>query len=72
MEFEPTLTNNMENTIILTEHEAKQFLLYQKYHDIFQKLNESNAFSLEFGKVTLNFAYGELQNIVKENMVYRR
>lgn len=62
----------METTIILSEQEAKQFLLFQKYYDVFEKLSESNAFNMEFGKVTLNFAWGELQNIVKENMVYKK
>lgn len=62
----------METTIILTEYEAKQFLLYQKYHDLFLQLDKAGAFQLEFGKVTMNFAFSELQNVVKENVVYRK
>lgn len=42
-----------------------------QYQEIFNKLIKSGAFNLEFGKVTLNFAFGELQNIVKEEMVWR-
>lgn len=61
----------METTVILNEYEAKQFLLYQKHHDLFERLNDAGAFDLTFGKITMNFAFGELQNVVKESVVWR-
>lgn len=59
-------------TLILDEKEAEQFKLYQKHHDLFSRLEQKDCLSLVYGKVTLNFAFGELQNIVKEQMVYRK
>jgi hypothetical protein len=58
--------------IELTTYEADMFKLYQKYHDVFEKLTESHAFDLEWGKVTISFAFGEIQSIEKQEIVYRR
>ena len=55
--------------IELTEQDAKDFLLFRKHQDLFYKLEPS--LDIEFGKITLNFAFGELQNIVKEQMSWR-
>lgn len=66
------MKTNEQIAVYMTDEEAKQFLLYQKYHDIFEKLTEVHAFDLQFGKITMNFAFGELQNIVREEMVYKR
>ena len=40
--------------------------------DIFTAIKESGALNISWGKVTLNFANGVLQNVVKEEMVYKR
>ncbi len=58
--------------IELDDYEAEMFKLYQKYHDIFEKLSQVHAFDIEFGRLEMNFAFGELQNIKKEDMVYRK
>lgn len=39
---------------------------------IFQKIKESGALQIGWGKVTLNFANGSIQNIVKEEIVWKR
>lgn len=64
----------MENTVtlILKPLEAEQFITFQKYYEVFIKLQESNALDIQFGKCVLNFAFGELQNIVKEVVVYKK
>jgi hypothetical protein len=59
-------------TIYLTTPEAVLFREYQKNKHIFDIMYKEGVFDLQFGKCTLNFAYGELQNIVKENMIYRK
>lgn len=58
--------------ITLTPIEADKFVAFQKYYEIFQKLEEQSAFDLQFGKVTFNFAHGILQNVIKESVVYKR
>lgn len=40
--------------------------------DILTALKQSNALEIQYGKVILNFAGGYLQNVVKEQMVYKR
>ena len=57
-------------TVFMTEEEARQFLLFQKYHDVFCILESQKAFELAFGKITLNIAFNAVQNIIKEEMFY--
>lgn len=40
--------------------------------DIFQAIKESDALSIQYGKIVLNFMGGELQNVIKEEMVFKR
>lgn len=40
--------------------------------DVFTAIKQSNALEIKYGKVILNFAGGHLQNIVKEEMLYKR
>ena len=56
----------------LTEYELEQFRIFQKYRELFFKLEQQHCLSLQFGKITLNYAFGELQNIVKEESVWRK
>lgn len=58
--------------IYLTAEDAEKFKMFQKHYDLFTQLDSNRALDLQFGKVTLNFAFGELQNIVQEKMVYRK
>lgn len=57
--------------VTLDNSQAEQFKLFQKNFVLFQKLEEHGAFDMQFGKIVLNIAFGELQNIVKEQVVYR-
>lgn len=59
-------------TIFLTEDDARDFKLFQKYHDLFVHLDKNKVYDIKFGKCVLNFAFGELQNIVKEEVVFKR
>lgn len=58
--------------IYVTEEDAKRFLLFQKYYDIFTELDKNKAFDVEFGKVTLNIYARQIQNIVVEQCIYKR
>ena len=58
--------------IYMTEEDAKKFLLFQKYYNVFRTMDEKGVFDIQYGKATLNFAMGELQNVVKEEIVYHK
>lgn len=63
----------MDNvTVILTPVDAEQFKNFQKYYDYFSIMEEQGVFDIKYGKAILNFAQGILQNVVKEEMVYKR
>lgn len=40
--------------------------------DVFTALKQSNALHIKYGKVVMNFAGGVLQNVVKEEMLWKR
>lgn len=62
----------METTLILSPTEIETFKRFQKYHDLFVTMENVGVFDIGFGKATLNYAGGILQNIVKEEIVYKR
>jgi len=51
--------------VILTTEDAEQFKRFQKYHEVFVAMEQKGALDIQFGKCTLNFAGGLLQNIIK-------
>ena len=60
------------NTVLMTDEEAAQFLMYQKYHALFVIMQNAGAFDVGYGKIVLNIAGGIVQNIQKEEIVYKR
>lgn len=59
-------------TIEITSPEAILFRQYQQHHDLFMNLSNHGVFDIQFGKCTLNFANGDLQNVIKEEVIYRK
>lgn len=59
-------------TLILSPFEVERWKLFQKHYSIFQELLAKDVFSIQYGKCTLNFAHNELQNIVREEVVWKR
>ena len=59
-------------TIFLTKEEADKFKTYQQYHDVFMVLLSKGVFDVQFGKCIMNFAFGKLQNVVKEEIVWKK
>ncbi len=59
-------------TLILTKEEIEQFKLFTKYRDLFAILEKEKAFEIQFGKIILNFAFCELQNVIKEQVVFKK
>ena len=62
----------MDKTVIvhLTEEEARQFLMFQRHRQVFEELEPH--LTIGFGKIVFNFAGGILQNVIKEEVVYKR
>jgi hypothetical protein len=58
-------------TIELTNEEALQFREYQKHHDLFAIMESTGAFDVQYGKVILNIAAGTVQNIERNEVVYK-
>lgn len=60
-----------EINIFLNEEEAKKWLEYQKHYNTFMLMIKHGIFDIKFGKAILNFANGELQNLTKDEIVWR-
>lgn len=58
--------------VLLTDEDARKFLLFQKYYNVFSRLDETKALDIQFGKVIVNFFNGEVSNVVKEEVVYHK
>jgi hypothetical protein len=59
-------------TVFLTTEDVDKFVRFQKHYDLFTTLEEKKAFDINFGKVIFNIAFGEVQNIVKEEIVWKK
>lgn len=62
----------MTTTIILEENEAELFKKFMENYETFNKLEQAGVFEIGFGKGVLNFANNILQNIVVEEIKYKR
>ena len=64
---------NMETvTVILNKDEAEVFKMFQQYHELFIILLTQGVFDIQYGKCIMNFAHGEMQNVVKEECVWKK
>lgn len=60
-------------TLLLPAEEAKKWLLFQQYYDIFSLLVEQGTFTVKNGNVILNFdPNGELKSISRNDMLWRK
>lgn len=59
-------------TIELKDQEAKQFLAFREHYDLWSAMEAAGVMELTWGKATLNFAKGEVQNIQVESVSWRR
>lgn len=62
----------MNETVELTPELAARFVIFQKHYKTFVLMQDSGVFDIGHGKAVFNFANGVLQNIVKEELVYKR
>lgn len=54
--------------IFITEEDAKKFVLFQKYYDLFAKMEQKGFSNIDYGKCTINIAGNVPQNVVIEQM----
>lgn len=60
------------NTIILSDEDTKIFLEFQKNYQTYAVLAKELNIGVGYGKLIMNFAGGILQNVVREEIVYRK
>lgn len=60
------------NTIVLTDIEAELFKKFMQHHEIFVVLETTGALDIKYGKATINFAGGIAQNVVVEQIAWKR
>lgn len=56
----------------LSPIDAERFKKFQQNYWLFEALEQKGVLDMQFGKCTLNIAHGEIQNIVKEEMVWKK
>lgn len=57
--------------IYIPDEEAKKFLLFQEYYDLFATMLEHGAFTVKNGSVTLHFdKQGKLKAINRADILY--
>jgi len=62
-----------EITVYLTEEQAKQFVLFQRYYDLFDLLLKKGVFDQKKCAITLHFDHnGVLQTIQRADFLYSK
>jgi len=61
-----------EVNVILTPAKAEYFKKFMEHHDMFMLLVNNGVFDVKYGKATLNFTHGQLQTVVKEEIVWHK
>lgn len=65
------MEKNINIAIYLPDEEAKKFLLFQQYHDVFLILLQSGVFDIRNGSVALHFdQFGSLNLIQRADTLY--
>lgn len=57
--------------IILTPI-GNEVTVNQEQYELLLKLVQSGIFDMQVGKFTINIAFGEIKNIVKEEMIWHK
>lgn len=61
-----------ETTVILSKEDAQAFKDFMQFYDEFKIIQKAGTFNIGYGKSILNFAGGILQNVVIEEIKYKR
>jgi len=63
---------NKEITILMSEKDVERWKYFQTNYENFVTLIDNRAFDVGFGKTIMNFASGDMKNVVKEEIVWRK
>ncbi len=66
------MDNSIKIPVLLTLEDAELFKKFQEHYWLFEELERNKVFDIAFGKCILNIAFNQVQNIVKEEIVYKR
>jgi len=61
-----------ETKIILSTEDVELFKKFMEHYQTFKILQDNKAFDIGYGKTILNFAGGILQNVEKNERVWKR
>lgn len=54
--------------IYVPDEEAKQFILFKKYYNLFLQMENVGVLDIKWGKFTVNIANSKVQNVTKEEI----
>lgn len=73
MRLEKIMNNITTVTLLLPEEEAKKWVMFQKYYDVFSLIMDRKVFEIKGGSATLHFdAEGQLQAINRSDTLWNR
>lgn len=58
--------------VFMTEEEAQKFMLFQKYYEVFQRLDQTKAFDVQYGEVIITFIKGGILSVTKKEVLYHK
>lgn len=67
------MTNKIEVAVYMPDEQAKKFLLFQEYYDLFKVMIDSGVFMIRNGEAVLHFdENGTLQVVDRNDHIYHR
>lgn len=73
MHLEKIMNNITTVTLLLPEEEAKKWVMFQQYYDVFSLMVDRKVFEIKGGNATLHFdAEGQLQAINRSDTLWNR
>jgi hypothetical protein len=58
--------------IVLSDDDALKFVAFQKHYDLFTIMQSAGVFNIGYGKAIINIAGNVVQNIVVEEVKWKR
>lgn len=62
----------MDTILTLSKRDAEMFVEFQKHYELFQIMHKAGVFDIGYGKAIINVAGGVVQNVVKEEVMWKR
>lgn len=62
----------MDTVITLTPIDAQRFVKFQKHYELFSIMEQAGVFDIGYGKAIINVANNVVQNVVIEEVKWRK